>query len=347
MKINEVIRQKRLEAKLTQSMLAKYLGVSEPAVSKWENGSSYPDITLLPALARALDTDMNTLLCFKEELSEADVAAFINNLGEKMLQSTYEDIFREVAEKIEEYPNCYTLILSGALFLRGLRVFYDDRQDNSGDDCNNHEDKIIQYLQRAANSPEDRISIQAKSALATTYMQNEDFDRAEEVLSSMPEPYKNDKRSNQVILHMRKKEYDEAQKIAENTLALDITDVYMTMLTLLEIALAKGDAAAAYQMMNDMGAYARSVGYGKYHEILPRFTYYTAQKDKENTLAVLKEMLASLEHMTVMEGPFFQTIQRKEDGNSSLRGLLATSFANSDELDFLADDPDYQRMIGL
>ena len=39
---------------LTQEQLADMLGVSAPAVSKWETGSSYPDISLLCPLARAL-----------------------------------------------------------------------------------------------------------------------------------------------------------------------------------------------------------------------------------------------------------------------------------------------------
>lgn len=39
---------------MTQEQLADQLGVSAPAVSKWETDSSYPDITLLCPLARAL-----------------------------------------------------------------------------------------------------------------------------------------------------------------------------------------------------------------------------------------------------------------------------------------------------
>ena len=62
MKINEVIRQRRKELGLTQERVAELLGVSAPAVNKWENGNSYPDITLLPPLARLLKTDLNTLL---------------------------------------------------------------------------------------------------------------------------------------------------------------------------------------------------------------------------------------------------------------------------------------------
>ena len=36
---------------LTQAELAEKLNYSDKAVSKWERGESYPDITLLPALA--------------------------------------------------------------------------------------------------------------------------------------------------------------------------------------------------------------------------------------------------------------------------------------------------------
>lgn len=58
MKINEIIKVKRQELQLTQEKVAEYLGVSTPAVNKWEKGISYPDITLLPALARLLKTDL-------------------------------------------------------------------------------------------------------------------------------------------------------------------------------------------------------------------------------------------------------------------------------------------------
>lgn len=55
---------------LTQEQLAAKLGVSPPAVSKWETGSSCPDIALLCPLARALDTHVDALLQFEETLSE-------------------------------------------------------------------------------------------------------------------------------------------------------------------------------------------------------------------------------------------------------------------------------------
>lgn len=40
MKINETIRQRRIERYLTQEQVANYLGVTAPAVNKWEKGVS-------------------------------------------------------------------------------------------------------------------------------------------------------------------------------------------------------------------------------------------------------------------------------------------------------------------
>ncbi|WP_454389170.1 helix-turn-helix domain-containing protein, partial [Streptococcus sp. Marseille-Q8145] len=71
MHLNQIIRTKRLAAGLTQEALAQKVGVTSPAVSKWEKGISYPDITLLPILARNLNTDVNTLLDFSADLDPA------------------------------------------------------------------------------------------------------------------------------------------------------------------------------------------------------------------------------------------------------------------------------------
>ena len=55
MKIQEIIRQKRLEKGLTQEQLAERLGVTAPAVNKWEKGVSqttgYSEITCVFLLA--------------------------------------------------------------------------------------------------------------------------------------------------------------------------------------------------------------------------------------------------------------------------------------------------------
>ena len=50
-----VIRKLRESKKMTQEELAGRLYVSSKAVSKWETGQGFPDISLLETLAKALD----------------------------------------------------------------------------------------------------------------------------------------------------------------------------------------------------------------------------------------------------------------------------------------------------
>lgn len=58
----ETIRLLREKNRLTQAELAGILCVSDKAVSKWETGKGYPDITLLEPLAKALAASVTELL---------------------------------------------------------------------------------------------------------------------------------------------------------------------------------------------------------------------------------------------------------------------------------------------
>ena len=57
-----VIRRLRENKKMTQEQLAEKLGVSDKAVSKWETGRGFPDVSLLEALADALGISVIELL---------------------------------------------------------------------------------------------------------------------------------------------------------------------------------------------------------------------------------------------------------------------------------------------
>lgn len=56
-----VIKRLREEKGLTQAELAHVLSVSDKAVSRWETGRGYPDITLIEPLAAALGISVNEL----------------------------------------------------------------------------------------------------------------------------------------------------------------------------------------------------------------------------------------------------------------------------------------------
>ena len=57
-----VIRKIRESKKMTQEELAEKIYVSSKAVSKWENGQGFPDISLIEPLSKALDISVIELL---------------------------------------------------------------------------------------------------------------------------------------------------------------------------------------------------------------------------------------------------------------------------------------------
>jgi len=59
--IGEKIKAKRRELNLTQEELANILGLTKAAVCKWEKSESYPDITILPQIARLFNITMDEL----------------------------------------------------------------------------------------------------------------------------------------------------------------------------------------------------------------------------------------------------------------------------------------------
>ncbi|MGI5963195.1 MAG: helix-turn-helix domain-containing protein [Lawsonibacter sp.] len=61
-KTGSLIRALRTEQHLTQLQLAQHLGVTDRAVSKWERGLGYPDVSLLPQLALLLHIPVEHLL---------------------------------------------------------------------------------------------------------------------------------------------------------------------------------------------------------------------------------------------------------------------------------------------
>ncbi len=71
-----IIAVKRKEKSLSQKQVAELLGVSAQAVSKWETGLSYPDITILPELANVLGVSIDTLFGDGDEVKSMNLTDF-------------------------------------------------------------------------------------------------------------------------------------------------------------------------------------------------------------------------------------------------------------------------------
>lgn len=77
-KIGKFIAACRKEQGMTQIALAEKLGISDRAVSKWENGKSLPDSSIMLELCTLLDINVNELLS-----------------GERIMEESYDKIAEE------------------------------------------------------------------------------------------------------------------------------------------------------------------------------------------------------------------------------------------------------------
>ena len=70
MNLGRILIENRHKRGITQDELAAHIGVSKGAVSKWETGSSLPDISLLPQLASYFDISIDELIGYQPQMEK-------------------------------------------------------------------------------------------------------------------------------------------------------------------------------------------------------------------------------------------------------------------------------------
>ncbi len=108
--IGENIKRLRKERELTQETLAEFLGVTFQSVSKWERSESYPDITLLPAIASFFNVSYDELLGFDETFKEKKIQEYIDEYNDmRMKNSPY--VYELMSKAVKEFPGDFRLIV--------------------------------------------------------------------------------------------------------------------------------------------------------------------------------------------------------------------------------------------
>ena len=139
------LKKYRILKELTQEDVAEFLGITPQSVSKWERGESYPDITLLPALANIFETSVDLLLgmdTIRAEETRYNIhkkaVEYQRNGNLEMAEKTYRDA-------LLIYPNkpgmilglASTLALKGdteeaiELIERGLPISINEKQKST------------------------------------------------------------------------------------------------------------------------------------------------------------------------------------------------------------------------
>lgn len=109
-KLGSNIALMRKKLGMTQGNVADYLGVSGAAVSKWEQGLSYPDLTLLPKLAGLFHTTIDQLLGYEPQLPANSILAAYHQFSKRLSEEPFERVEADVEQLLREYYSCFPLL---------------------------------------------------------------------------------------------------------------------------------------------------------------------------------------------------------------------------------------------
>ncbi|EHR0216832.1 helix-turn-helix domain-containing protein [Clostridium perfringens] len=344
MRINEIIKEKRNAQGLTQEQVAMYLGVSTPAVNKWEKGTCYPDITLLPALARLLKVDLNTLLSFKEDLSEQEIGVFVNELVKLANNDGFHVAFEKAMDKIYEYPTCDKLILTVSTVMQGSMYMF------GADDKEKYEKQIEEFYIKLTRSDDIEIRNQALSMLINIYLGRKEYEKAQGCVDKLPN-ITYDKKVLQGNIYNKSGEFQKAAEIFEQKLLSATTDIYISLISMLEIALKEGCNEDAKYFAEVIDKTTKLYDLCEYNSYSGYFEVYKSEKDVENFLLVLKKILDVIgKRWNLSKSKLYRHIKDKREEEGFNEQLLS-NFVNilrsdSDgELDFLKDNDEFNNLL--
>ena len=343
MNIAEVIRKHRKEAGMTQEEMANRLGVTTPAVSKWENGNSNPDIELLAPIARLLHISLDTLMSFHEELTPAEIDDIIRQMDERFDTEGFESTYEWALEKIREYPNCNMLIWQVAVMLDARRIIDDSVESEK------YDEQINAWYEIALNDENEEIKRNAADSLFGFYLRKKDYAKAEEYLRffSNADPMK---KIYQGRLYKEQGEIENAYKTFEEILYSEYQTLNGTFSLMMTMALEEGDIRGARNLAEKMGTIAGVFEMGKYHECSSMLDVVCTERNVEETYRVVEQLMKSVGSLCdFRNSSLFQHMQFSEPKSAFLEDLrekLLDGFRDEGSFGYMKGHEGWNKLIG-
>lgn len=341
MSLGKVIRKYRKIRNLTQEEMAGRLGVTAPAVNKWENENSCPDISLLAPIARLLGISLDTLLSFREELTAEEIAAAVREADRKLKEESYETAFQWAKKKLEEYPNCEELILNFAVIFDAQRIVQKIPQEPEDDDY------FCSLYTRVLSSADETVRVRAADALVGFYMRKEQYDMAEKYLGyfSVQNP---ERKRKQAQIYAETGRIAEAYKAYEELLFSDYSRVSMELHGMYMLAVQEGDGKRAHMLADKQGEMAKCFEMGKYYEVSAVLDLAVLEKDADMVIGAMEEMLSSVKEIGgFRESPLYEHMkfkELKEDFITEVKDNLRKCFRDEKSFGFLKDDERWRKL---
>lgn len=232
LKIGKKITALRKERGMTQEQLATALGVSSPAVSKWETDNSYPDITLICSLARALGTDVNELLSYEEFLSEERVRSINQEIMGMIFQGKSKEAEEMISNLLKEYPSDIPLKFNAITIYQMIISVNQSASEAERNVWNCKRFELAKSIYDSGNTTYHRA---ATSILVSIAIEKKDIERAQTLINEMIEeaPDTVDLTAQRVSLYLLKDDKEEATAFLDKQLNVSIGQLMNTMMVML------------------------------------------------------------------------------------------------------------------
>lgn len=342
MPIGEVIRKYRKIQNMTQEEMANRLGITAPAVNKWENGNSLPDITLLAPIARLLDITLDTLLSFQKELSDEEVNRLIEEAGRRLKSKSYEEAFEWAREKLEIYPNCENLLWQMAM------IFDVKRLTEEIPDSEKYDNYIKTCYVRLLGSKDENMRTAAANSLFEFYSRKDEYKKAEEYLSyfSNQNP---EKKRKQAVIFSKTNRINEAYRVYEELLFSGYQMINLVFHSIYMLAMQEKDMKKAHLLVEKQTELANIFEMGEYHEISCKLDLATIEEDAEATIEIMEKMLSCVDTICgFCKSPLYDHMPFKnasEEFLTELKNNLLDCFRDEEVCGFLKYDKRWQELV--
>lgn len=170
------IKEYRIKKGQTQEQLAYDLGVTSQTISRWENGTTYPDIVMLPIIADYFGITIDALMGYGRECSTEEREAFFKEIRD--LATT--DKIQRHRDMLGSYPNDVYLQFSLSNYL-----YRSYKQTND----KTIEREIYLLCNRILQSDKPGIQCGAIRILALLFAQSGDTAQAMRYVNELPSVY--------------------------------------------------------------------------------------------------------------------------------------------------------------
>lgn len=181
--IGEKLKKLRRSRDLTQEEVAVHLGISFQAISKWERGDGYPDITMLPTLANYFHVSVDELIGMDEILSAQKLDEINRTWQSNRREGRHQDNVTLMRNALKTYPNNALLCIQLSASLERLDGTENEKREYLKESIMLQE-QILRYCD------DSEIRGAALCNISDSYYRYGDYDKALEYANKLPNLFK-------------------------------------------------------------------------------------------------------------------------------------------------------------